>query len=55
MTDLKATSELSVQYVKLTRDIGGAALMSFPIKKLVNLALCVMDCSTNDSLIYDAD
>lgn len=50
MTDLKATSELSVQYVKLTRDIGAAALMSFPIKKLVNLALCVVDCSANDSL-----
>lgn len=34
MTDLKATSELSVQYVELTRDIEMAALMSFPIKKI---------------------
>lgn len=35
MTDLKATSELSVQYVELTRDIEAAAIMSFPIKKNV--------------------
>lgn len=33
MTDLKATSELSVQYVELTRDIEADAIMSFPIKK----------------------
>lgn len=32
MTDLKATSELSVQYVELTRDTEAAVLMSFPIK-----------------------
>lgn len=34
MTDLKATSELSVQYVELTRDTEAAVLMSFPIKYL---------------------
>lgn len=50
MTDLKATSELSAQYVELTRDIVAAARMSFPIKKLVKLALCFMGCSASDSL-----
>lgn len=34
MTDLKAASELSVQYVELTRDIEAAALMSFSIKNV---------------------
>lgn len=36
MTDLKATLELSVQYVELTRDIEAAAIMSSPIKKKVS-------------------
>lgn len=33
MTDLKATSELSVQYGELTRDTEAAAIMSFPLKR----------------------
>lgn len=53
MTDLKATLELSVQYVELTRDIEAAAIMSSPIKKkLAKLAQCFMGCSAVIALIH---
>lgn len=55
MTDLKATSELSVQYVELTRDIEAAALMSFPIIKVGKFGTVLWTAVPLIALIYGVD